>query len=76
MNILEESHHLKVLAAFLTVALFACSFAGSGRSSVSPALQHQPVQAVVLQADGVAPPPPPPSPRAINRATTVSASLA
>ncbi len=76
MNILKKSHYLKVLAASLTVALFACSFAGSGRSSASPAVQHQPVPAVVLRADGVAPPPPPPSPRAINRGMTVSASLA
>jgi hypothetical protein len=76
MNILEKSHHLTVLAAFLTVAFFASIFAGPRRSSASPALQHESVKAVVLRADGVAPPPPPPSPRTTDRGTTVSASVA
>jgi hypothetical protein len=59
MNFVEKGHHLTIVAAVSIVALFACSFAGSGSLAKSPSLQHQPV----MQAagfDGLVPPPPPP----------------
>lgn len=64
MNFVEKGHHLTVVAAFSIAALFACSFAGPGSLAKSLSLQHQPVPAVVMQADGldglIPPPPPPP----------------
>jgi len=54
---------LKVAGAVLLVALFSCTFIGSGQSGNSASsLATQMGPAEVLVADGVAPTPPPPPP--------------